>query len=75
MSIVNDNDMENILKGAQELDVIRKMLDNRLFCLIRMPSEKPKKIISDFSSSVFVGSMNNGLRRSFAIRNEGLKTL
>lgn len=74
MAIINDNDMEIILKGAQELDVIRKMLDNRLFCLIKMPSEKPKKIISNVSSSVFVDHIN-GMIRSFAIRNEGLKTL
>jgi len=74
MAIINDNDMEIILKGAQELDVIRKMLDNRMFCLIKMPSEKPKEIISDFSSSVFVDHMN-GMFRSFAIRNDGLKTL
>ena len=74
MAIINDNDMEIILKGAQELDVIRKMLDNRMFCLIKMPSEKPKEIISDFSSSVFVDHMN-GMFRSFAIRNDGLKNL
>ena len=74
MAIISDNDLEIILKGSQE-DVIRKMLDNRLFCLIRLPAGKPKNMISVCSSSVFVGSMNSGMNRSFAIRNTGSKTI
>ena len=74
MAIISDNDTEIILKGSQE-KVIRKMLDNRLFCLIKLPAEKPKKMISECSSSVFVGRMNSGMDRSFAIRNEGSKII
>ena len=39
MAIINDNDMEIILKGNQE-ETIRKMLKDRLFCLIKMPAKK-----------------------------------
>ena len=74
MAIICDNDTEIILKGSQE-EVIRKMLDNRLFCLIKLPVVKPKPMISVCSSSVFVGRMNSGMDRSFAIRNDGSKTL
>ena len=72
MAIISDNDLEIILKGSQE-EVIRKMLDNRLFCLIKLPAEKPREMISICSSSVFVGKMNSGMDRSFAIRGEGSK--
>lgn len=74
MATISDNDTEIILKGSQE-EVIRKMLDNRLFCLIKLPTEKPKIMISEFSSSVFVGKMNSGMDRTFAMRNEGSKTI
>ena len=73
MAIIADDDMEIILKGSQE-KVIRNMLDNRLFCLIKMPAQKPERCISKCSSSVFVGFMN-GMDRSFAIRKEGSKTV
>ena len=73
MAIIADDDMEIILKGSQE-KVIRNMLDNRLFCLIKMPAQKPERCISKCSSSVFVGFMN-GIYRSFAIRKEGAKTV
>ena len=73
MAIIADDDMEIILKGSQE-KVIRNMLDNRLFCLIKMPAQKPDRCISKCSSSVFVGFMN-GMDRSFAIRKEGSKTV
>lgn len=74
MAIINDNDMEIILKGCKD-DVIRRMLDNRLFCLIKLPAIKPRKMISEFSSSVFVGMLNNSTCRSFAIRNAGSNTI
>ena len=75
MAKIADNDMEIILKGSLE-KVIRKMLDNRLFCLIRMPAEKPEQCVSRFSSSVFVGHMNSyGLTRAFSIRNSQYKTV
>ena len=75
MAIICDNDMEIILKGSKE-EVIRKMLNDRLFCLIRMPIKKPDKYISKVSSSVFVSHMNDlHLTRSFAIRNSGSKVL
>jgi len=54
MAIVNDNDMEIILKGSEK-EVIRKMLKNRLFCLLEMPVQKPKRFNSSYSSSIFVG--------------------
>ena len=74
MAKIADNDMEIILKGNQE-KVIRKMLDDRCFCLIKMPAEKPERCISRFSSSVFVGHMNSyGITRSFSIRRTGSKT-
>ena len=73
MEKIADNDMEIILKGNQE-KVIRKMLDDRCFCLIKMPAEKPERCISRFSSSVFVGHMNSyGITRSFSIRRTGSK--
>ena len=74
MAIISDNDTEIILKGSQE-EVIRKMLDNRLFCLIKLPAEKPKRMISECSSSVFVGNMSSRMNRTFAIRNAGSKTI
>ena len=73
MAKIADNDMEIILKGNQE-KVIRKMLDDRCFCLIKMPAEKPERCISRFSASVFVGHMNSyGITRSFSIRRTGSK--
>jgi hypothetical protein len=75
MAKIADNDMEIILKGNQE-KVIRKMLDDRCFCLIKMPAEKPERCISRFSSSVFVGHMNEyGLTRSLSIRKVGSRTV
>ena len=73
MAIVNDNDMEIILKGWKE-EVIRRMLDNRLFCLIKMSALKSRGI-REVSSSVFVCDMNGDMNRSFAIRNAGSKTI
>ncbi len=73
MGIVNDNDMEIILNGSQE-HAIRKILDSRLFCLSVMPEKKPKRYISSFSSSIFVGFMNDFLVRTFAIRDAGDKS-
>ena len=73
MKIINDNDMEIILKGDQK-EAIRKMLDNRLFCLIKMPGKKPEKYTSKCSSSVFLTHINNHFRRSFAIRNTDSNT-
>jgi hypothetical protein len=73
MAIINDNDMEIIVKGSQE-KVIQKMLKNRLFCMLEMPAQKPDKISSAFSSSIFVGFINDGLVRTFAIRDSGSKT-
>ncbi len=74
MAIINDNDMEIILKGNQE-ETIRKMLKDRLFCLIKMPAKKPERITSPCSSSVFVGRLNGFPFRSFAIREDGSKKL
>ena len=74
MAIINDNDMEIILKGNQD-EAIRKMLKDRLFCLIKMPAKKPERITSPCSSSVFVGCLNGWTFRTFAIRKDGSKTL
>ena len=74
MAIINDDDMEIILKGNQD-EAIRKMLKDRLFCLIKMPAKKPERITSPCSSSVFVGRLNGWPFRSFAIRKDGSKTL
>ena len=74
MAKINDNDMEVIMKADQG-NVIRKMLEDRLYCLIKLPRNKPKNIIGDFSSSIFVGKMNNFLVRSLAIRDIGSKSL
>ncbi len=73
MAIINDNDMEIIVKGSQ-VKVIQKMLKNRLFCMLEVPAQKPEKISSAFSSSIFVGFINDGLVRTFAIRDSGSKT-
>lgn len=73
MAIICDNDMEIILRGNEE-EVIRKMLKDRLFALMKMPAKKPEKHTSKCSSSVFVGSINNWFVRSFAIRSTGTKT-
>lgn len=73
MAIICDNDMEIILKGSAE-EVIRKMLKDRLFALIKMPAKKPEKYTSEFSSSVFVGFIGS-YNRSFAIRPAGAKTV
>ncbi len=74
MEMINDNDMEIILKGNQD-EAIRKMLNDRLFCLIKMPAKKPERITSPCSSCVFVGRLNDWTFRSFAIRKDGSKTL
>ena len=74
MAIINDDDMEIILKGNQD-EAIRKMLKDRLFCLIKMSAKKPERITSPCSSSVFVGCLNGWTFRSFAIRKDGSKTL
>ena len=74
MAIISDNDMEIILKGSKE-QVIRKMLNDRLFCLISMPIKKPDKCISKFSSSVFVSHMTGFFSRTFAVRNVDENTL
>ena len=74
MAIINDNDMEIII-GDDQKDAIKKMLNDRLFCLINMPAKKPNDIISKFSSSVFVGHMNDRLVRTFAIRAAGTNTV
>ncbi len=74
MAIINDNDMEIILKGSQE-QVIRKMLNDRLFCVVKLPVKKPDKLTGKYSSSVFVSNMNAYCFRSFAIRRTGSKNL
>lgn len=74
MAIICDNDMEIILKGSSE-ETIRKMLDNRLFALIKMPVKKPERHTSDYSSSVFVDHISDCISRSFAIRIAGTKTV
>ena len=75
MAIIGDNDMEIILKGNQE-KVIRRMLEDRLFCLIKMPAKKPDRCVGRVSSSIFVSMMNSyGLVRSFSVRNAGAKTI
>lgn len=73
MAIICDNDMAIILKGSAE-EVIRKMLKDRLFALIKMPAKKPEKYTSELSSSVFVGFIGS-YNRSFAIRPAGAKTV
>ena len=73
MAIVNDNDMEIIVKG-NETETVRKLLKNRLFCLLKMPAKKPDKCTSVYSSSIFVGFMS-GMVRRFAIRDDGSKTV
>ena len=72
MAIICDNDMEIILKGSLE-ETIRKMLDDRLFALLKMPEKK--KYSSPYSSSVFVGHISNSISRSFAIRIADTKTV
>ncbi len=69
-AIINDNDMEITVRGDQE-EVIRELLKDKMFCLLKMPAEKPKKCVSKFSSSVFVDFME-GMGRTFAIRDVGL---
>ena len=74
MALINDNDMEVIMKADQE-EVIRKMLNDRLYSLIKLPVKKPDKIIGKYSSSIFVSYMNDYLERSLAIREVGSKAL
>ena len=74
MEKINDNDMEVIMKANQE-NVIRKMLNDRLYCLIKLPPNKPDKIVGKLSSSIFVSNMNNFFARSLAIRDVGSKSL
>ena len=71
---INDKDMEVIMHTTQE-DVIRKMLKDRFYCLIKLPTKKPDKIIGKYSSSIFVSHMNSYLGRSLAIRDVGSKSL
>ncbi len=70
MAIINDNDMEIIMRGTQK-KAIKSMLEDRCFALLKMPAEKPPRHISAFSSSVFVSHMND----SCAIRNIGKQTV
>lgn len=72
MAIICDNDMEIILKGGSK-EMIRKMLKDRLFALIKMPAKKLRHT-SPYSSSVFVGFISD-YNRSFAIRPAGTKTV
>lgn len=72
MAIICDNDMEIIVKGSS-VETIRKMLDNRLFALIKMPVKKNHS--SPFSSSVFVGHISDSISRTFAVRIAGTKTV
>ena len=74
MAIIHDNDTEIIMRGDQK-DAIKKMLNDRLFCLVNMPAKKPRNIISEFSSSVFIGRMNDFAVRTFAIRDVGTNTI
>lgn len=68
---IADNDME-IIMNASDAITLRKMLRNRVFCLIEMPIEKPQKIVNSFSSSIFVSFINRApLFRTFAIRGAG----
>lgn len=74
MAIINDNDMEIILKGDQET-AIREMLRDRLFALLKMPVKKPERHTSPVSSSVFVAHMNCMLNVTCAIRKRNTLTL
>ena len=74
MAKINDNDMEVIMKADQE-EVIRKMLNDRLYCLIKLPAKKPDKIIGKYSSSIFVSFINSCLGRSLGIRDVGSNSL
>ena len=73
MAIINDNDMEFILKGTEER-AIRQIIKDRLFVLVRMPAEKPKMYNTACTSSVFVGDINGFTGVSFAIRETDSKT-
>ena len=72
MAIINDNDMEIILKGDQET-AIREMLRDRFFAVLKMPVKKQHT--SPVSSSVFVGHMNCMLNVTCAIRKRNTLTL
>jgi hypothetical protein len=72
MAIINDNDMEIILKGDQET-AIREMLRERFFALLKMPVKKQHT--SPVSSSVFVGHMHGWSTHSLAIRKKGCLTV
>ena len=74
MAKINDEDMELIMKADRE-DVIQKMLNDRLYCLIKLPKIKPDNIIGDISSTIFVSNMNGYLVTSLAIRDIGSKSL
>ncbi len=74
MAIINDNDMEIILKGDQET-AIREMLRDRFFALLKMPMKKPERHTSPVSSSVFVAHMNCMLNVTCAIRKRNALTL
>lgn len=72
MAIINDNDMEIILKGDQET-AIREMLRERFFALLKMPVKKQHT--SPVSSSVFVGHMHGWSTHSLAIRKKDCLTV
>lgn len=72
MAIINDNDMEIVIKGNQK-ETVCELIRNRLYCLIQMPACKPEKCCSKYSSSTFVNFMS-GMVRTFAIRDEGSET-
>ena len=74
MAIINNNDMEIIMRGDQT-NVIRKMLENRLFAVMSMPAQKPSKYTSSFSSSVFLAHMSCFTVFCFGIRKRGDKTV
>jgi len=57
MAEIVNHDMELILKGDQKA-ALRQMVENRLFALIKLPSKKPDRYISKYSSSVFFARMN-----------------
>ena len=53
MAKINDEDVEVIMKADQE-DVIRKKLKDRLYSLIKLPKIKPENIIGNISSTMKV---------------------
>lgn len=45
MAIINDNDMEIVIKGNQK-EAVHELIRNRLYCLIQMPANKSDKCSS-----------------------------